>query len=390
MDYLLNDSFVNSSEMVDNFLNSTDAPIVLRSSAERQVISGFLFLTSAVGILGNTAVVAAVLAVKTLQTTTNAFVVNLAVADFLTCVDAFLQSVAFLSDELLLPYWLCQVMAFGILICIGCSVNTLVAIALNRLVGITTTAHSGFRKLYTPFKISFMIVLTWGIPIAVATIPLVSDYGELGYNSLHNTCTWRSNRAYQPRYSTLVAFVYFPVQFVMLFVSYLKIYLFVRKTTRSTLRQDRAGDASASNQILQKQLLKRQVAVTKNLFIVVCVFLLCIFPYFALLGLPSALVARILPIASAILMANSCINPIIYGTKHPDFRKAFARVLFCRKKTQSTPQTQSTQETRRSDLPASVSTVKLTSSISNVQLYAENHEVDTCELTRNTDNSEQL
>ncbi|XP_022096846.1 histamine H3 receptor-like [Acanthaster planci] len=346
MEGLINISSSNSSEMSNEFPNSTTDPRVYRSSVERQVLSAIIFFDSSIGLLGNAAVVFAVLTVKKLQTTTNVFVVNLAAADFLTCIVAILQSVVFLKGELVFPVAVCQAMAFGILVCVGCSVNNLMCVAVNRLVGITTATHSVFRKLYTPCKLSMTVVLTWLVPAAVAIIPFVSDYGELGYNPVYHSCSWRSNRAYQPRYSMVVVVVYFPLQFAILFASYLRIWLFVRGTTKSTLRQDRAGEASTGNRVFQQQLLKRQIAVTKNLFLVVCVFLLCISPYFLLVALPSSLVDNILPTTSTILMANSCVNPIIYGTKHPDFRAAFARVLPCRRKVRKTSQTKSTQDTK--------------------------------------------
>ncbi|XP_038044485.1 octopamine receptor 1-like [Patiria miniata] len=308
---------------------------VYASYAERLFISGATFVACFVGLLGNLAVIFAILTVKKLQTATNVFVFNLAVADVLTCILATLQGVTILYDELVFPIWVCKLVAFGLLTCIGCSINCLVCIAVNRLIGITTAAHSVYRKLLTPCKLSFALVLTWFPPLVVTTIPLVSDYAEFGYNPTFLSCTWQSSLSYTFTYAMLIAVVFLPIQFLVLFVSYLKIFLYVRKTSRSTLGHDAT---STTNLALQRQLWERQVAVTKNLFLVLCVFLLCLSPYFLFLAL-FKYSNNALSYAATILVSNSSINPIIYATRHQDFRAAFAGMVHCRRKRRSSQTT---------------------------------------------------
>ena len=125
--------------------------------AERQLLSALIFIATFTGIVGNVTVIYLVLTVKKLQTVTNVFVANLAVADTLTCVVANGQGVVVLSHELSIPVWLCQCVAFGLLTFIGCSVNTLALIAVNRLIAVTDTARVRYRKIYTPRKTAVMI-----------------------------------------------------------------------------------------------------------------------------------------------------------------------------------------------------------------------------------------
>ncbi|XP_022096847.1 rhodopsin, GQ-coupled-like [Acanthaster planci] len=312
--------------------NSSDGVKSIYSAyLERQILSGFGFVVGAVGFFGNLAVITAILSFKRLQTRTNVFVLNLAVADVLTCTVSPLQALTVLHDELVIPPWSCKLVAFCLVTCIGCSINTLACIAVNRLVRITTMAM--YHKLYTPFKLFLMISVSWCVPIAVATIPLFTDHAEYGFNNVYKSCTWESKTSYDLTYAKLIAIMFFPLQFTILFASYLKIYVYVRKKTQSMLRLSSSGDTIGSgSQAIQRQLWRRQVAVTKNLFLVVCVFLLCMIPYFATIGLPIPVIRSLLSYAAAILMTNSSLNPIIYGTKHPDFRMAFAYILCYRRK----------------------------------------------------------
>ncbi|XP_038045128.1 beta-4C adrenergic receptor-like [Patiria miniata] len=324
-----NYTFSNPTNSASN-INTTES--IYGTYAERQILSGVGFVASFVGLLGNLAVIFAILTVKKLQTKTNVFVLNLAVADVLTCTVAPIQAVTILNDERVIPSWLCKLLAFCIITCIGCSINTLALIAVNRLVGITTTAM--YHKLYTRFKLFLMIFVSWGVPVAVATIPVFTNYAKYGFNPIYKSCTWSSNETYNFTYSKFIGTVYFPLQLTILFISYLKIYLYVKKTSKAMLRHDESGNnKGAGPTTLQRQLWKRQVTVTKNLFTVVCLFFLCMGPFCATIGLPINVGKSLLSYASVILMSNSAVNPIIYGTKHPDFRAAFAHILRCRRET---------------------------------------------------------
>ncbi|XP_022096850.1 rhodopsin, GQ-coupled-like [Acanthaster planci] len=303
--------------------NGTKYPIYL-SFTERTLFSAYLFIIMFIGFVGNVTVVFLVLSVKKLQTVTNVFVVNLAVADTLTCLVASLSAVIVLSYELILPMWLCQCIAFGLLTFIGCSLNTLALIAVNRLVAVTDTARIRYRKIYTCWKLTAMIAMAWAIPIFVALIPVFSDYADLGFDPRFSTCTWLSAPVDGLIYSFFVAAVFYPVQLTIVTASYVRIFLFVRSSTRKmTLRGTPQSGTPSS---FQNQLSKRQLAVTKNLFLVVCVFLVCLFPYFLVLALDS-LAYEVLPFTAVLLLTNSFLNPIIYGTKHPDFRVEFSRLF---------------------------------------------------------------
>ncbi|XP_071507699.1 G-protein coupled receptor moody-like [Diadema antillarum] len=68
--------------------------------------------------------------------------------------------------------------------------------------------------------------------------------------------------------------------------------------------------------------------ITKNLFLVVCAFVIIIVPFTICFALPSCQEPFVYTLV--ILTMSSCVNPIIYGFKHPHFRPVFKSILLCR------------------------------------------------------------
>lgn len=107
---------------------------------------------------------------------------------------------------------------------------------------------------------------------------------------------------------------------------------------RATFASQRSTTASGRrvmrrHRSIKTYLSKRQIEITKNLFYVLCAFLICISPYLFVLLLDDKQGAPFVPYAATILMFNSCINWVIYATKHPYFKNIFKAILLCRWKT---------------------------------------------------------
>ena len=73
---------------------------------------------------------------------------------------------------------------------------------------------------------------------------------------------------------------------------------------------------------------EQQLKITLNLFIVVCVYTLCVMPSAIALLIPSS--DLVIPWLTVLLLFNTCANPIIYALKHPTFSQVFGCILKCR------------------------------------------------------------
>ena len=196
---------------------------------ERQIIATFLGISSVVGLFGNALVLVSIILSRKLRTITNAFVFNLSTADLLICLFTPLDIVSILSlDEYLLPGSLCVFKAFIVITFTGASVNSLVCIAINRWI-LVTKHKTTYRKVYKPRYIALTLVLIWFVPATIALMPIFTSISELGYSHQYGVCSLGNSGGFR----LLVAFCFYPIQLVVTFSCYTKIYLHVQKSARA-------------------------------------------------------------------------------------------------------------------------------------------------------------
>lgn len=355
-------------------MDEVEETFVFDSYPQRVIIAILFIIVFVLGTTGNSLTIFAVMLSRKLQNVTNVFVINLAVADLLTCLTISFNIVAMFRtiDWPAASHWMCSIAGGILLMCIGVSVYTLATIALNRYILITKT--SLFRKIYKPPVIAVWVALLWLIPFCITILPAIFGLGALGYNPKYKTCSDISDE-YLPHINSTEAYDFIqvagiiPIPLFIIFFSYLSIILYVRKNAKNLLqyKADRTksmyGESTVNTEVLsistsdtlengnatnvslemtgertskantlntkrRSTVSKREIQVTKNLFIVFCVFLICLIPYSICLAYDDS--DPVIPYAVAILFFNSCLNPVIYATRFPNFKKIFLLILKCK------------------------------------------------------------
>ena len=339
--------------------------------AQRLLVASIFSFLSILGVFGNTLVILAVAMSRKLRSATNIFVTNLSIADLITSAMFSGHAAAMVGTSgwpLPEAKWLCSVVSALTIICLGCTTFTLAFIALNRVLLITKSAPF-YRNIYTKRKMSLMIGCSWILPMITTLLPPYFGLVKIGYDHKHKVCTTDHSKANSNYYDLLLAAVYYPLPFLILCTSYLKIVLHVRQHVRRTNPHSNPGTPKGTlhmqplsikstptlapkngtqslcrkplpsngttswNNSLSRKLstLKHnqlQVDITKNTFLVVCAFGITTTP-FTFCVLMDACDA-LLPYFGVLLLIGSCINPLIYSTRHPQFRQVFRCILTCR------------------------------------------------------------
>ncbi|XP_038061020.1 G-protein coupled receptor moody-like [Patiria miniata] len=309
-------------------------------------------------IIGNSLVLVAVARTKKLQNVTNVFVVNLSVTD---CLSSFVFPWSVLGMASTTPGYPLEsdvpcVAAGGLLlIAVGCSVNTLANIALNRCILITRPKET-YQWLYTPKKNALRVLVSWFVPFCATVVPPLCGVGDLGFDPESRTCNDVDTHPRAAAYDKVqFAFIY-PVPLLVIIVSYILIWRHVKRHFRTrrnnsislqsitnplTSKPDASDTTVSSSQKPREEsprhcgssrhlsrMRNDQLAITKNLFVVVLAFLVCFSPLCFMVVTNSN--HRYHLYGGLFLFASGCVNPVIYAAKHPHFRPVLRSMIRCR------------------------------------------------------------
>ncbi|XP_072180599.1 somatostatin receptor type 1-like [Diadema setosum] len=277
---------------------------------------------SVVGVTGNVVLLLASALSRKLQTRTSCLIVNLGVSDLLVCAAQPFQIVPILDRPL--PEVLCQLIAALDILSIGSSVITMMLIAVNRCVLIIKPKHT-YNRVFSSRNLVVMLAMSWLYPIVVFVVLHLTGHGRLGYNALTQLCVCDFTHKNTNTFVHLVLGSA-SIAFGVTFFSY---WLIFRHVKRSALK-------SRSRSMPTKKSCRRhtELVITKNLMCVICCFVLCVTPFMGVfLAIPFLQgptlhrILSVMPYVSLPLVTDSCLNPFIYGWKHPHFRMVMACVL---------------------------------------------------------------
>ncbi|XP_022082401.1 melatonin receptor type 1B-B-like [Acanthaster planci] len=313
---------------------------------ERIALAVAMSIITVLGTFGNGLVILAVALSRKLRTATNVYVVSLSTTDLLTCLCLPWHVLGAVSmNGWPIAKWICSAAGGLTIIFVGSSIITLAFIALNRLFLITQPS-TRYRTLYTFKMLMFTTLVAWLLPFVTVIIPPLLGVGKLGYDEKYLRCgpVQSPGGTLSNPYDMIVAAVLYPIPMIAIVVCYAKIFLYIKHHTKTILAPSEHSSSSnpkspaANNNGTQhhtssvsrqsstrKRLSRRQVEITKNLFYVVCAFVLCLSPYSIGIMIPSA--DHFTPYAGVILLLNSCVNPLIYAAKHPYFRTIFICIV---------------------------------------------------------------
>ncbi|KAG7461787.1 hypothetical protein MATL_G00194810 [Megalops atlanticus] len=347
----VNQSFID--QLLANISNTTCASLILDS----QAIGAGVFLSVFIlfAIIGNILVILSVLCNRHLQTVTNFFITNLAIADLLLSIIVL----PFSACLEVLGCWIfgrvfCNIWAAVDVLCCTASILSLCVISIDRYIGVKYSLK--YPTLMTEKKAGVILVVVWVSSMAISIGPLLGWKEPLP--SDESICSITQEPGYA-LFSSLFSF-YLPLMVIL--VMYFRIYVVARRTTesleagvkkegsksmevvlrihcRSVLEESAVSARSKTHPFrssLSVRLMKfsREKRAAKTLGIVVGVFILCWLPFFLVLPLgslfpslkPSDLVFKVI---FWLGYFNSCVNPIIYPCSSKEFKRAFIRLLKC-------------------------------------------------------------
>ena len=298
------------------------------------------FQASALGVIifaaviGNTLILASFYRFTCLHTKTNAFVLNLAIADIFLAVFAMpFTLVSSIKYEWIFGNAMCQIL--GVLNSVFCeaSIMTLTFVSLERFIAIVYPLK--YETLITPKRVKFVIAFIWLQAVLCASSTFI--FAKFTFLKFESICTvdWGRNIAYTLVF--VIVFLYVP--FLVTAVLYCVILQTALKQRRR-IEVIKVGEIttagsqrSAINGLNSAKKTTKEHKATFMIAIVVGTFVICWFPHsigvFCLLDPKCNFSDSFYVLTTWLAMLNSAMNSLIYGLMNRSFRRAFKSLLFC-------------------------------------------------------------
>ena len=280
-------------------------------------------VVAVVGLLGNTLVIYVVLRYSNMQTVTNMYILNLAIAD-----ECFLVGIPFIIATMNLRQW-----PFGTIMCKAYMVSTSVTQFTSSLFLLVMSAdryiaichHVSSPKYRTPAVSRIVAAVAW-LTSALIMLPILM-YGttvQLQPNVYTCHILWpedgQAGAISFILYSFTLGFA-LPLCFIMTFYC-----LVIRKLRSLSRKTHKSQNKRRSHR-----------KVTKLVLTVITVYVLCWLPYWtsqmALIANPESCNTRlsltIFLFVGCLGYSNSAINPILYAYLSDNFKKSFLKACIC-------------------------------------------------------------
>ncbi|KAL3198122.1 hypothetical protein MRX96_014555 [Rhipicephalus microplus] len=244
---------------------------------------GAYLATIAVAAVGNTCVILTVALNRSLRTTINCYLTNLAVADAIIsmfCMWVYL--VKNLSDWYVLGAFMCRIEGFAQMTAVTCSVLTLSAISCDRFTAILYPFRARITKQRTGGVLAavWLLSATVASPLLLYTTPYNVQWtdveltycGEswpqrIEWDPVEQACVARS--PFKQLYYTAVTVALFFVPVLVMSSAYALI-------LHALWRDRHPGEANANNALLHSRAKRK---VVKLVCVVLLVFVLCWMPF---------------------------------------------------------------------------------------------------------------
>ena len=195
----------------------------------------------------------------------------------------------------------------------------------------------------------------WIVPSSSLLIAMLNGIGAFGFDPVFIKCGRVSSHERAVDLDLILFAVGFPIPVAAVIVSYTLIYIYIKKHLKiqkknlinfrttslisseisSTLSRPKQSVASEVKMAVtnprRKQINEQQIEITKNLFVVVCVFFICFAPngFSLLVDKPSPIGEVIKWYFELLVFANCAINFFIYASRHPDFKVVLGHLMRC-------------------------------------------------------------
>ncbi|XP_053179536.1 5-hydroxytryptamine receptor 4-like [Scomber japonicus] len=295
-------------------------------------------------IMGNLFIVAAVARFQSLRTPTSAFVVSLAVADFLVAVLVMPFSLVRSIDSWHFGRCFCQAhFLLDVTFCTS-SIFNLSCVALDRYIAVCDPLHYTARM--SSRCVTLLLLHCWILPLVISSLCVFlgmnTQSSPAAVSSIAQQDTQTCLASFHIPYAFATSAVSFFIPMSFMLFAYGKIFIVAQRQARwihaieqrtGQLQMNQSSMRTDSNRQahVDRYSLRKERKAAKTLGLIMGVFLFCWLPFFCLNVLNPLRGYSINPLVLEASMwlgyANSSLNPFLYTFFNKNYRSTFIAIL---------------------------------------------------------------
>ena len=292
--------------------------------------AGSLIVLNVLALLGNILVCISVYRNARLRTTTNLYIIALAVSDLLSAI--FVMPLS--TGVLITGRWpfgetLCQMSGFITVFVVYVSPVTMGLTALNRFVRICKIDQQ-YKRFFSQRKCRILLAAAWTL-VALYLIVMTSRSGlqEFHFGKVYGLCQ-------NVHLSKVGSIVHYFVVIGLFFILPLTVTMFSYRKVYKKIREHNMGAGQALHtQAGHVAISSHEIQISRSLFVVVFAFMFCWLPLWVINLLNRFRVVANMPrnialLGTFCLSLSNTINPFIYAGMNPVLRKEFRKILRCK------------------------------------------------------------
>ena len=286
-----------------------------------------LLILNVLSLTGNTLVCISIYKNTRLRSTTNLYIIALAVSDLLSAIFVM----PFAAGVLITSKWnfggaVCQLHAFFSLFVVYVSPVTMGFTAVNRYVRMCKSGQQ-YRRLFSVRRSRAMLALVWAFVACYTLIPRLTGLQKYKFDPGYAKCSivHLSETGKMIHYGiVLTLFLLIPLTTTI--ISYFKVSKMIRQHNADVSATIHSRERNAG-------ISRHEIRVSKSVFVVVFAFMICWIPLWVIVVLKRFSLVPKIPrnvelLSMFFLYLSNAINMLIYAGMNPLFRKEFRKTIF--------------------------------------------------------------